>query len=919
MSKSKNFPWKSPDKHTIAEGVCQVLISEFDNIHRGKVKIETLSQAVILSLFYIKLRNDGSVRTKGTYESFKTAVQIGVRQRLLTPSKEQEACLLEVIDFNRGFLEEHSAFIEIISEQFDKLQNDMYSESILSDEWISENTGVILEVWLAKFSQDSTSTFSFQPGGVTDLIVDLTVDLRTEWRSIDPSKDRPIRVYNPFAGLSSYPVSLRREISNIDFISQELDPATHYLAILRLFCNDVKLFYRPALDGDGNRVDLYIEKKKSPEDLFESIGINPAYKKLGSPENIVEHGDSMHIWPTGSFDLVICSPPIFTKHDQYEDSTAPEFVLRKSLQSLESGGLLAVLLPSNSEHTTIDKAFRKDAVDSGFLRHVLRLPNRTLKGTSISLTAYIFKKSKSGNVQFTDLSDELFHHKDSRDQIHFDNKLAKKAIEIEEGNVSIQVSTDKIKDEGYILSPLRYLIDDTLPTPGNGTIHVTLREVLKDKREARVLKVIDSKSGAVYLTDSSLRAINGFHITIENVRAADNGIADQRQRTWRKIVSPSVLVTSRGNTVCRYIDKEVLLTNVVYVDNSIRSYDFKPQGIELELDFLLWKLNSPNFQNRKRKYEYGYAVPVISARDFLEMKIEVSPLQFQRNQLLELKETSKVYQASIDAANRNIELLQKSTYSVFSDFAHLNHSVISPKFLTISSIVHNLDDLLKQDIDGFTQMRKELGDSSIQENLQKIKDYILDIGEVLKKVGKSTKTLDVSLAPLGIKDFVEHLRLKIDIGLDLFPRIEREMPIEFLNTDFDEDEFEGLRISTNLPLVTTLCENILNNAREHAFQSSPLDYSDRRVVLSFDYSADFVFLTIKNNGVPFDKDITQAEFSAAGKTSKVGTNTGLGGFDVNRIASYLGDPYWELINDPENEYPVQFKFKFPILKDLKYV
>ena len=918
MSKSNIFPWSSPDKHDIAEGVCQVLISEFDNIHRGKVKIETLSQAVVLSLFYIKLRNDGSVFTKGTYDSFKTALHIGVGQRHRTPSKKLEACLLEVIDFNRGFLEEHCTLIETISKQLDKLQNDMYLGGVLSDEWISENAGVILEVWLARFSQDLTSIFSFQPVGVTDLLVALSVDLHAEWRSIDPLQERPIRVYNPFSGLSSYPISLRREITNIDFTSHELDPATYYLAILRLFCNDVKLFYRPTLDGNGNRVELYIEKKKS-NNGHTTIGLNPAYKKLGAPENNVELGDSMHIWPSGFFDLIICSPPIFTKNDQHEDSIARLLILRKSLQSLESSGLLTVLLPSNSEHTYIDRAFRKDAVESGFLRHVVRLPNRILKGTSISLTAYIFKKSKTSSVQFTDLSDELFHYRDSRDQIHFDVKLAKKAIEIEEDNVSVQVSTNKIQDEGYILSPSRYLIDDTLPAAGNGTIHVTLKDVLKDKREQRVIKVIDSKHGSVYLTDSLLRGINGFHITIENVGSTENGIANQRQRTWRKIASPSVLVTSRGNTVCRFIDKEVLLTNVVYVDSSIRSYDFKPQGVELELDFLLWKLNSPNFQNRKRKYEYGYAVSVISARDFLEMKIEVPPLQFQRNQLLELRETSKVYQASIDAANRNIELLQKSTYSVFSDFAHLNHSVISPKFLTISSIVHNLDDLLKQDIDGFTRLRKELGDSSIQENLQKIKDYLLDIGEVLKKVGKSTKTLDVYLTPVGIKDFVEHLRTKIDVSIDQFPRIKREMPIEFMNTDFDEDEFEGLRISTNLPLVTTLCENILNNAREHAFQSSTLDYSDRRVVLSFDYSADFVFLTIKNNGVPFDKDITQAEFSSAGQTSKVGTNTGLGGFDVNRIASYLGDPYWELINDPENEYPVQFKFKFPILKDLKYV
>ncbi len=919
MSKSYNFPWKSPDKQTIAEGVCQVLATHFDSTHRGKEKVDTLYYAVLLSLFYIKLRNDGSIITDGTYQSFKTALKIGIPNRLRTPSKELESCLHEVIDFNKGFLDQHSEFVQTISKQLEKLQNDMHEGGVLSDEWISENVGVILEVWLAGFPNEYISTFSFQPSSVTDLIVDLTMDLRSEWRSLDQLKDRPIRVYNPFAGLSSYPISLRRHIANLDFTSQELDQSTHYLAIMRLFCNDVKLFNKPTLDGNGNRVELYIEKKSSNKGQLDTKSINPNFKMFGAPENIVKFGDSTQEWPIGLYDLIICSPPLFTKPGQNKDSISPELILRKSLQSLESGGLFAMLFPSNSEHTPTARAFRIEAVNFGFLRHVIRLPKRTLKGTSISLTAYIFKKSKSDGVQFTDLSDERFYNKGYKDQIHFNISLAKKAIEIAEDNVSVQVSTDKIKDEGYILSPSRYLIDDTLPAAGNGTIHVTLKDVLKDKREQRVTKVIDSKHGSVYLTDSLLRGINGFHITIENVGSAENGIANQRQRTWRKIASPSVLVTSRGNTVCRFIDKEVLLTNVVYVDSSIRSYDFEPQGVELELDFLLWKLNSPNFQNRKRKYEFGYAVPVISAPDFLKIKIEVPPLQFQRNQLSELNETSKAYQESIDAANRNIELLQKSTYSVFSDFAHLNHSVISPKFLTISSIVHNLGGLLKQDFEGYNKSRKELGDSSIRENLQKIKDYLLDISEVLKKVGTSTKMLDVPLAPVGIKDFVEHLRSKVDISRDQFPSKPLEVPIEFDNSDFDQEEFEGLRISTNLQLVTTLCENILNNAREHAFQDSPLDYSERRVVICFDYSTDFVYITIKNNGVPFDKEITQAEFSAAGQTSKVGKNTGLGGFDVNRIASYLGDPHWELINDTENEYPVQFKFKFPILKDLNYV
>jgi len=73
---------------------------------------------------------------------------------------------------------------------------------------------------------------------------------------------------------------------------------------------------------------------------------------------------------------------------------------------------------------------------------------------------------------------------------------------------------------------------------------------------------------------------------------------------------------------------------------------------------------------------------------------------------------------------------------------------------------------------------------------------------------------------------------------------------------------------------------------------------------------------LMNNGVPFENEMDRSEFISAGRTSKKKTNTGLGGFDVDRIASYLGDPNWELITDIENEFPVQFKFKFPMIKNL---
>ena len=910
MIRNRIFSWKSPDVHVIAEDVCHALVSEFDQFQKGKLKPESFSRAVILCLFYIGIRNDETIFTKGTYESFKTAFQIGSAKRLFSPSKEEVAAIKAALDFNKSFLDEHAETLASISMILEKIQNEMYTDGILSDTWICDNIGAILEVWLSNFSHESTSAFTFQPRSVTELIIDLAIELHPEWRLLDVNKDKPLRVFNPFAGLSSYPVSVANKIKHIDFTSQEIDEDTYYLSIIRLFCNRLKIFHLPALDENGARTQLYVPNTEN------HLVLNPKYKRFGPTENLVQLANSLKEWPKEKFDFIVCSPPLHTKHDLYEDSTAPEFILRKGFQALEKGGLLALLLPSNSEYINLDRTFRVDAIQSGYLKHVLRLPNRTLKGTSISLTAYIFKKTKSGNIQFTDISDELFHFKDSRGQIQFRNDLVKKSIEINEDLVSKSVSSSIVEKENYTLTPLRYIIEDSLPEAGISTQHVVLKQILSDKKETKAEKgnVLDKQS--IYLTDGTIRKIKEFYIDRESFERIGDEFGSSQKKSWRKITTSSVLITSRGNIVARFIDDHVLGSIDLYVEPSIRPYDFTPGNIEIELDYLLWKLNSPNFQNRKRKYEYGYAVPLISARDFLEMKIDVPPIQFQIDQIKELAETSKVFQASIDAANRNLELLQKSTYSVFSDFAHFNHSIISPKFLTISSIVHNLSDLLKAEGQEFTQIRKELGDSSIEQNLQKIKDYLADVGKMLAALSKSTTLLDVSLSPVSLKDIVEHIQERVSFSTDRFPSIVKELPIEFTSSDFDKEEFDGLKISTNLTLITTLCENIFKNAHDHAFPNDAMEYPERMVVLNLDYSTEFLYLTLMNNGIPFENEIERSEFISAGRTSKKKTNTGLGGFDVDRIASYLGDPNWELITDIENEFPVQFKFKFPMIKNL---
>ena len=58
----------------------------------------------------------------------------------------------------------------------------------------------------------------------------------------------------------------------------------------------------------------------------------------------------------------------------------------------------------------------------------------------------------------------------------------------------------------------------------------------------------------------------------------------------------------------------------------------------------------------------------------------------------------------------------------------------------------------------------------------------------------------------------------------------------------------------------------------------------------------------------FDRDKFISKYS----TQDTNAGSGLGGYDIQRIAEYLGNPEWELILNSDPFYPVKFKFIFPI-------
>ena len=116
-------------------------------------------------------------------------------------------------------------------------------------------------------------------------------------------------------------------------------------------------------------------------------------------------------------------------------------------------------------------------------------------------------------------------------------------------------------------------------------------------------------------------------------------------------------------------------------------------------------------------------------------------------------------------------------------------------------------------------------------------------------------------------------------------------------------------IECNPTLLKTLIDNILTNANKHGFTKKD---NTNEVVIELIEVDDQLILEIRNNGKPFSKHFDKEKFISKYSTANPELGSGLGGYDINRIAEYFSDPNWELILSEDPIYPVKFKFHFPI-------
>ena len=101
----------------------------------------------------------------------------------------------------------------------------------------------------------------------------------------------------------------------------------------------------------------------------------------------------------------------------------------------------------------------------------------------------------------------------------------------------------------------------------------------------------------------------------------------------------------------------------------------------------------------------------------------------------------------------------------------------------------------------------------------------------------------------------------------------------------------------------------MTNANKYGFGDKA---PENEVVFELKEIDDFLSIEVRNNGKPFPKNFERDKFVTKYSTADSKSGSGLGGYDIHRIATEFSNPEWELILNTDPIYPVKFKFKFPI-------
>ncbi len=745
---------------------------------------------------------------------------------------------------------------------------------------LSENFSEIFDSILYKIiqSQGRYANEFVLPSGISKYMVSLS------------NLKEGAKVYNPFAGMASFGVFAGL---GIEYIGQEINKTIWAIGELRLMAY--------------NRTNNYY--------YF--------------------YGDSINEWNPKSekYDLVIANAPINLQIHPPRNGKfgvirrVEHFFIEKGIDALNDNGKLIGIFPGSVLFQGgAESEIRKYLVDNDLLEFVVELPGGLLSQTTIPVVILVINKGKVDKniTSFINADQFINEFEGGKKQLNYNMLISDVSNEIE-ADAIIKVAKEDIIKNRYNLNVASYIT--IIPELDESENLVKLGEIVSivkgernsDEKEAKFIRIKDLKN-------------DNINVTIHS----NDIIKTLVPRRSLRVDEPSILVATRWKT----LKPSYYIGGPIYISSDITALRVDP--LKVDPEYLISELKAEYVTKQITKLRVNTFIPYIRKEDILSIKIKLPSLQEQKAKVLGLNESvNKLKESFINYwyeskynisnwENKNLQnYFDKALYNTllnnfntnFNDinyykiildsfsekryseeFDSLKHTLGRPRQNILSyaeSLINYFANINSQTFDEINNRFKE---SNLGQDLlsvfKAIRKDISFISEVLEKGDRGLVVNQYSLEDVKlseVQDLVRefqsvHYKFKIEIA-----------PLTVSNKD-------DLAIIANKTLLKILLENILSNADKHGFKSSSTNN-----VVSIDLSiVDNKFiLDIRNNGKPFPHNFNKDKFILKFSTANSLYGSGLGGYDINRIAEYF-KAEWDLILNDDKIFPVIFNFRFPI-------
>ncbi len=680
------------------------------------------------------------------------------------------------------------------------------------------------------------------------------------------------KIYNPFAGVASFGVL---NGSDCYYFGEELNNTIWAIGELRL--------------------------------LVHGKDVNSSY-------NV---GDSIKNWSPSAqnkMDIIISQPPfgyklqepVTGKHGLIK--TAEQFLIDRGLESLNEEGKLVVCLSNGFLFRDgPEKSLRKQLVEEDLLETVISFPQGLMMNTGIPVSVVVINKKKrhKGRIQFVDASNNVLKL-NSRERI-----LNDQALVSEIRNNSPLDYIKFVRNEVVMENDFSFVVSRFLqPEIEGGQKIETLCTILNGR------KANESELG-VYVSITDLKS-DRFDFLI----SAANFIITELPRYSTLIAESCLLVSLTWNslkpTYFKYEGTPIFISPdliALKIDHS--KIDIHYLIGELHADYLIAKVNS---------LKMGDAIPRISKKDFMSVKIEMVSLEEQRAKVKGLAEAFAAQKKRELLSFNKIHGLEKEIYEQNTYLRHTLAGPVSNLRNSFAKIVQIVNEQILPIIPEALSLKIKGNQSSDMATYFEIAER--DLAKLYNSI-KTQTSLSVAikskpLIHLNILDFLQKYAAELSENEEM----NFETNFTYDDTSFLEQD-TGVEIKPliygNPDLLTDMLNNLVDNAVNHAFSQEHnrrieifLMKSDTIIFSNSEEPIPVVTILISNTGTPFPKEYCLDDFIRKGSSAGLSGGDGFGGWYINEIIKFHRGSL-DMIDEtgpeglPDSDLATSFEIDIPLI------